>query len=224
MTSAPGAVVSYVLPNWAETVVLHHAMTALGMVTNPIVPIYRHAEIGFIAQQARAALIVIPHEFRGFDYVQMLAELRTEGAIPEACRIAVVRPLRPLPDGFIPFADLFRESSWGPEGVDRSRPADVTLLLYTSGTTAAAKGALHSHETLVCVQRAFERWFSLDANDVVSWLLLSPTSRGWSSECCYRQCCEPSWCCKTSGNRPPARSLLNMRNARRRRRRSCRAS
>src|SRR5438132_451290 len=33
-----GAVVSYLLPNWVETVLLHHAVTALGLVNNPIVP------------------------------------------------------------------------------------------------------------------------------------------------------------------------------------------
>ena len=49
-----GEVVSWQLPNWHEAVVLHHAVLRLGAVSNPIVPIYRHREVGYILRQAGA--------------------------------------------------------------------------------------------------------------------------------------------------------------------------
>ena len=43
-------------------------------VQNPILPIYRHREVGFIARQSRMQTIVVPGVFRGFDFPPMVEE------------------------------------------------------------------------------------------------------------------------------------------------------
>ena len=48
----PGDVVSFQLPNSAEAVVVFHAIHRVRGVANPIVPIYREREVGFILGQA----------------------------------------------------------------------------------------------------------------------------------------------------------------------------
>ena len=73
-----GEAVSWQLPNWHEAVVLHHAVLRLGAVSNPIVPIYRQREVGYILAQARSRVVVVPEAFRGFDYPAMIAQLRPE--------------------------------------------------------------------------------------------------------------------------------------------------
>jgi cyclohexanecarboxylate-CoA ligase len=140
-----GDVVTVQLPNWWESSVVYQALSVLGCVVNPVVPIYRERELGFIVDQARPTAIVIPHHFRGFDYVDMVDRLlATAAARPP---VLVIRPGGDLPDGFLALEGLPAAApATGPSPAD---PDDVCLLLYTSGTTADPKGVLHSHNTLV---------------------------------------------------------------------------
>src|SRR5690242_6054148 len=43
-----GDVVAWQLPNWWEAVVRHHAIVALGAVSNPLIPILREREMTFM--------------------------------------------------------------------------------------------------------------------------------------------------------------------------------
>src|SRR3954454_21781565 len=44
----PGDVGSFQLPNWSEFLVLHYAVSRIGAVNNPLIPIYRDREVGFM--------------------------------------------------------------------------------------------------------------------------------------------------------------------------------
>jgi cyclohexanecarboxylate-CoA ligase len=159
------AVVSYQLPNWHETAVIHHAVTAGALVNNPIIPIYRHHELGFILSQAKPDVIFIPQKFRGFDYVSMLDELITDQKL--SLLPVVVRSDGHLPPGFKTFEEFADLASGDFELPDLSEPTSPTLLLYTSGTTASPKGVLHSHESLVYENRSMISWLGLNSTDVV---------------------------------------------------------
>src|SRR5262249_5409754 len=66
-----GTPVSWVLPTWLESLVLVGALSRLGAVQNPIFPIYRHREIGFMTKQTGAKLLIVPSTWKGFDYEGM---------------------------------------------------------------------------------------------------------------------------------------------------------
>jgi cyclohexanecarboxylate-CoA ligase len=157
-----GDVVSWVLPNWAEAIITHLAAIRLGAVSNPIIPIYRHREIAFILRQARSRVVVVPDRFRGFDYPAMIDEIRAE--VPDLEHVVVVGA--GSDEGHLRFEDLLEEAVGIPDDELRSA-ADVALLLYTSGTTSAPKGALHSHDTLEHENRSIIDFFSLSGTDVV---------------------------------------------------------
>ena len=137
----PGQTVSYILPNCVEAVILNLAAGMLGLVINPVIPIYREAELRHILRDARTALVVLAGEHRGIDFTGIVARLRpdlpdlrhvlTLGAAWEA---AIARG-RGLPRA--PSVDVAAD--------------DVKLILYTSGTTGPAKGVLHTHRTLARV-------------------------------------------------------------------------
>jgi len=157
-----GDVVTIILPNWWEAVVAIQAALRLGAVVNPVVPIYRGLEVGFILNQAQPSLVVVPHRFRNFDYVAMMREL-----LPTLARrptVAVARVDGPLADGFVSF-DTLDEA--GPTDFGRGKATDVSLLLYTSGTTADPKGVLHTHQTLDYEVRSIVDLFALGADDAV---------------------------------------------------------
>ena len=69
-----GSVVSWQLPTWNESVVLVAALARLGAVQNPILPIYRERELGFILRQAKTRLFVVPSTFRGVDFAETIFE------------------------------------------------------------------------------------------------------------------------------------------------------
>jgi len=71
----PGDVVAYQLPNWWQFTALHLARARIGAVTNALMPIFRHRELRFIMSLAEACAVVVPAQFRGFDYPAMIAEM-----------------------------------------------------------------------------------------------------------------------------------------------------
>ncbi|MFL6056098.1 MAG: AMP-binding protein [Actinoallomurus sp.] len=72
----PGDVVSFQLPNWIESITVHYAATRIGAISNPLIPIYRERELGFMVGLARSKVIVVPGEFLGFDYPAVIEKAR----------------------------------------------------------------------------------------------------------------------------------------------------
>lgn len=159
-----GDVVSWMLPNRVEALIVHHAAMRLGGVSNPIIPIYRHHETRFILRQARSTVMVVPDEFRGFAYPQMIAEIRDD--LPDLRTVVVIGAADPAA-GDVAFDDLL--TGGRPDPIDRPGRAadDIALLLYTSGTTSSPKGALHSHDTLDHENRSIIDLYGLTGDDVV---------------------------------------------------------
>jgi len=143
----PGDVVSWQLPNWLEGVVLTFALDRIGALSNPILPIYRERELTFVAREARSRALVVPGELRGCDHRDLARAVQRAGADLEHVLVARATP----GDG-----QRSLESLWA-DGPDEAPPTppgphDVSMLFYTSGTTAAAKGVLHTPSTLGAFQ------------------------------------------------------------------------
>ena len=133
-----GTVVSWQLPTWIESIVLVAALARLGVIQNPMLPIYRQREVGFVTRQARAHLLVVPGTWRTFDYEDMA---RTIAADQPGLEILVAN--RVLPQG--------DPSSLPPPPEAPDSPADLPIrwYYYTSGTTADPKGAQHTDASIL---------------------------------------------------------------------------
>ena len=166
---AAGDVISFQLPNWPEAVVVDVAAAMLGLVCNPIIPIYRDAEVAYILKDAGTKAVFIPTEFRNFDYGAMVERHRAD--LPDLDLVVTVRSTAP---GCIAFGDLLAEGA--DEAFERPivDPNAVKLIMYTSGTTGRPKGVLHSHNTIDTENQAFSRFLSLDHDDVI--LMPSPVT------------------------------------------------
>jgi acyl-CoA synthetase (AMP-forming)/AMP-acid ligase II len=128
-----GSVVSWQLPTWLDSMALVGALARLGALQNPIIPLYREREVGFILRQARTALAVVPGVWRGFDYEAMVRPLAGDAPILVTDRT--------LPDGDPATLKPFVASD------------AVRWLFYTSGTTAEPKGAQHTDATIFAAAR-----------------------------------------------------------------------
>ena len=134
---APETPVSWMLPSTLEAMLLCGALARLGAVQNPILPIYRERETGFILDQTRARLFCVPPVFRGFDYAAMARSL---AGAREGLEVLVVDDALPEAEpGNLPPAPE-------PAGL---RDAPVRWILYTSGTTSDPKGARHTDPGLI---------------------------------------------------------------------------
>src|SRR5262249_57743701 len=71
-----GDVVGLQLPNWWQMAALHLACVRVGAITNPLMPIFRARELGYMLSFAECRLLVVPKLFRGFDYPSMAAGRR----------------------------------------------------------------------------------------------------------------------------------------------------
>jgi cyclohexanecarboxylate-CoA ligase len=135
-----GDVVSWIQPSWIEAMVLFGALRRLGAVQNPIIPIYREREVGFIVRQAEPTLLIVPSEWRGFDYTAMATTVAegTKARVLVADRGADRSLAEGDPAGLAAAPD---------DDVD-GETVPVRFIYYTSGTTAEPKGARHGDRSL----------------------------------------------------------------------------
>ena len=149
----PGDVISFQLPNWIEFLVVHFAATRIGAVSNPLIPIYRDREVGFMVKLAESKLIVVPAEFRGYDHAAMVDRLRPDW--PALQHVLVLGGQTGGASSWEAFAATPWEERRDPASLSgyRPDPNDVTLLMFTSGTTGEPKGVMHTHNTLVAANQ-----------------------------------------------------------------------
>jgi cyclohexanecarboxylate-CoA ligase len=150
-----GTPVSWQLPTWIESLVLVGALSRLGAVQNPILPIYRQREVGFVTSQTGAKLLIVPSTWKGFDFEGMASEI---AAAQPGLEMLVVD--RKLPD-----AD---PSSLAPPATPPASPDDapVRWAFYTSGTTADPKGAQHTDRTIMASAYGMSKALALTPDDV----------------------------------------------------------
>jgi acyl-CoA synthetase (AMP-forming)/AMP-acid ligase II len=147
-----GTNVSWILPSRIEAFVLIGALARLGAVQNPILPIYRQREVGFIARQTGCRLLIVPGTFRGFDYEQMAREATADLDID----VLVAAP--DLPEG--------DTATLGPPASGEGSP--LRWVFYTSGTVADPKGAKHTDSSLMAANLGMQHSLRCDGDDRVA--------------------------------------------------------
>jgi acyl-CoA synthetase (AMP-forming)/AMP-acid ligase II len=150
----PGDVTAWQLPSRIDTVVLFMALTRLGAIQNPLIPMLRESEVDFICGQTRTRLLVVPSVFRGYDHLAMARSIASR--LPG---MLVINADEGLPAGDISVLP----SAPDPSAADSART--VRWLFYTSGTTAAPKGAQHTDAGLLAASRTFDACMKLQADD-----------------------------------------------------------
>ena len=135
-------VIAIQLPTRRETAVLYVAAIHAGATLLPIVHTYGPAELRFILRQSRARWFAMPDRWRNVDYLERYGQI---GALPELKGVIVLGER--VPERGISWNELERmatdDFTTPPQHAD-----EVCVLLYTSGTTSAPKGVMHSHNTI----------------------------------------------------------------------------
>lgn len=163
-------VVTVQLPNWWEFVVTMLACSKIGAILNPVMPILRERELLYILNFCEAKVFIVPKLYRGFDFAAMAEGMR--GDLPHLKHLIVVDG-----EGDANFEQtlLSAESSGqAPEKFVGLRPDEMSVLMFTSGTTGEPKGVIHTSNSLVGCTKALTQRFGLHDNEVL--LVASPVA------------------------------------------------
>jgi len=160
------------LPNWVEFVQVLTALSRLGVIMVPIMPIYRRDDVSYVLSNAGVRTVFTPSNFGKFSYLDMYLGLRQQH--PELA-IVVARPDDTAQDVADKEANVFTlneleaetdDDSAGKELDDPPAPDDPFVIVYTSGTTSRPKGCVHTFNTYSAGSRQLVGPFGYTANDV----------------------------------------------------------
>lgn len=153
-------VVTFQLPNRWEFVALSLACARIGAAANPVMPIFRQHELGYMLNFAETKVFIVPSVFRKFDHAAMARELQPK--LPHLKQIVVVDG-----DGEDSFERVLMRGDTAPLAGPGIGPDDVSLLMYTSGTTGEPKGVMHTSNTLFSNLHAYIATMELSPADVI---------------------------------------------------------
>jgi acyl-coenzyme A synthetase/AMP-(fatty) acid ligase len=151
-----GTPVTWQLPTRIETVVTSLALSRLGAVQNPIIPIYRDREVGFLLRETAAEFFLVPGTWRGFDYLDMAQRLSK--GLERPPQVVVIYDS-------VPEGDPSTLPPVAPVDVD---DPPVRWIYSTSGTTAEPKGVRHTDATLMAGGIGLAMTVDLSPDDVGS--------------------------------------------------------
>lgn len=136
-----GTVVSWQLPTTLETMVVMAALARLGAVQNPIIPILREREVGFITDQLSSEYLVVPEVWRGFEHGALARAL----AATRGFEVIAVDLTTPPVDGELRLPRAGTDALPPPP----TSAGDPRWVYYSSGTTAAPKGIRHTDASVI---------------------------------------------------------------------------
>lgn len=142
----PGDRVASQLPNRAEAMAAIIALARIGAILVPAVPYYRAAEMEYILSHSEATAAIVPANFQGFDYPEMMAGLRSR--LPALRHLVVAGG--EAPEGAISMDRILAsplEERYPAGYLDQFRadPNQPLILNYSSGSESAPKAAMMTH-------------------------------------------------------------------------------
>jgi acyl-coenzyme A synthetase/AMP-(fatty) acid ligase len=137
-----GDVISIQLPNRYETVVVAVAAQAVGAVINPLLPNYRAHELNHVFRTARPKMVFTPAVYRDWDHRPMIDGLRASSGVSP---VHVVVDDEPGGDVHLPDILAGAPAAGRPE--QPAPAADVSEIIFTSGTESTPKAVMHTEET-----------------------------------------------------------------------------
>ena len=149
-----GSVVSWVLPTGIDALVVAAALSRLGAVQNPIIPIYREREIGHITDEIATDAFIVTPRWRGFDYLELCRDL----ASARGGRIAVFEIAEVVDESSAPLPARVRSEA-------HTELGEAQWVFYTSGSSGLPKGVRHRDTALVAAASGMVEHLAMTETD-----------------------------------------------------------
>jgi acyl-CoA synthetase (AMP-forming)/AMP-acid ligase II len=164
-----GTRIALLLPNGPDWVLAWLAAARIGALVVPMNTFYQARELGFVLRHADVQVLLTAARFLGNDYLERLEryapELASHGAAPLRLRaLPYLREVRvwesgggerPWTSGGVAALEALADATPALDDallaeVEREvRPSDPMVLIYSSGSTADPKGAVHTHGSVL---------------------------------------------------------------------------
>ena len=147
------------LPNGREFPFIWMGLARLGAICVPINTAYKQAEMAYILNNAEVKALVSHHTL--MDVAQDAARM-----CPSLQDMLVVKEGSEVHPDWKDFWTLLREASPVlPQTRSDVKPNDISMLVYTSGTTGNPKGVMMTHEMYVAAGQGFATWTASTQED-----------------------------------------------------------
>ncbi|MCE2463777.1 MAG: ATP-dependent acyl-CoA ligase [Dehalococcoidia bacterium] len=147
------------LPNGREFPFIWMGLARLGAVCVRINTAYKQSEMAFILNDSEAKALVSHHTL--MDVAQEAARM-----CPSLQDSLVVKDGGEAHPGWKDFWTMLREASPAPSQTwPDVKPNDLSMLVYTSGTTGNPKGVMITHEMYVAAGQGFATWTEATPDD-----------------------------------------------------------
>ncbi len=174
---APGDVVSLQSKNSSVMPIVHLACNRIGLLYLPLHDSWRDVEVKHLLARARARVVILPVEYRGFNHANMIAGIR--GELPDLKHVFTLDgSAKNENEGTREFAELLKRTKRSAAELDARRP-DPDLPAHTmlsGGTTALSKISRFTSNDLMVMLDNFTRTGEVTENDVAA--ALAPAGTG----------------------------------------------
>jgi crotonobetaine/carnitine-CoA ligase len=145
------------LPNCPEFLYAWMGLSRIGAICVPINPAYKAGEGAFILNSCEAGVLLAHHSLKGV--AQEMCRLS-----PTIGKLLVVGENKQSPPGLLDFCQELRKRLplSEPEEVT---PQDISMLMFTSGTTGRPKGVMVTHEMYVAAGQGYATWVEATSQD-----------------------------------------------------------
>ena len=164
----PGDLVPVQLPNWSQFLPVLIAVAKSGATIVPLSPMACLAEWADVVEQCEPRVAILPDRFRRADYAAMARELlASPGPVRDVLLVGAPED-EPLAAGARRFEDVVRDTApLAREDWRRSAGDDIAAILFTSGSEAAPKGVMLSHNNMIASEEAFAYALRLGCDDAI---------------------------------------------------------
>ncbi len=164
MGVAPGDRVCLFMPNRPEYLFCWFGLSMLGAIGVPVNTAYKRDETAFILNDAGATALVAHHT--------LLSIAQEAAALAPGVRHKLVVETAPPSTradqsgvfGWKNFASSMKEAD-GVKSQPTVSPGDISMLVYTSGTTGEPKGVIVTHQMYVAAGQGFAHWTQATPDD-----------------------------------------------------------
>jgi len=176
-------------PNSVYGFLARIASERAGLISLTVYPYLRQRELEYMVERTEASAVVIPHEYRKFDYLEMYKDLQQR--FPHLKNIFLFDDAVPdsAPENTYSLTKLAREAAEKPidENVLNERRLDplwnIALLTTTSGTTGLPKLVEWPAAPRVCTSKGRVSIWGLNNNDIT--MAIAPHAGGAAGTLTY---------------------------------------